>query len=310
MDIILLLMKSKEWGGILLRTSCLNHCLFCGVVPKQTKEEIEKDEFKILKNLKDFRAQEIKNIEISGNDPIEYEFITPLIRHIKKMGFHKVQLSTHGVGLDDAIFAKEIIDSGLDILRIPLYGSKSCIHDSVTQNEGSFFSTINGIKRIKQSNSNISFTISSLIMKQNKDDLFKICDLVKELNIENFYFSIPLVANSDYSYILSFSELSLRVIQIFEYSKKIGLKVDFTDIPFCFFGFNHSSINNHSLPPNLGKHFQPPNQFKTEIKDMPSYRLKEKLDFCKDCKCNNHCDGFNKNYLNFFGKPKFRPILE
>ena len=90
----------------------------------------------------------------------------------------------------------------------------------------------------------------------------------------------------------------------------MNYKVSFTEIPYCVFGYiDRARINNTCLPPNLGKYSQPPKILKTPIKDIPSYRLKRKIEMCKNCKASPFCDGFFINDIDrLFGTGDLEPL--
>jgi MoaA/NifB/PqqE/SkfB family radical SAM enzyme len=292
----------KDVGGVIINPFCGLSCLFCGGKEKASKNDLKKQEIKIFKNLKDLKRQGIKKIEISGSDPLEYENIIGLIKYIKKEGFNYVGISTNGVKLFDFCFLKKIMDSGVDSLRIPIYGSNAKIHDSVTQTLGSFDKTFSGIKNLLEKKSKIKIKSSCLIVKQNKDDLLNIMDFINKLDIEDFYFSIPCIVNNEDKFYIPFKDIGPYLKKIYQYVLKNNRKIFFLEIPFCIFNdFNLNNINNKCLPPNLGKYNQPPRKFKTEIPDIPSYRIKKKIDICVGCKAFNYCDGFFVNDINKFG---------
>lgn len=301
-------MAYKEWGGIILNPGCSNRCVFCGYVPRPTALEIKQQEISVAKNLVDFKNGGVRKIEISGGDPIEYEKIIPLVKYIKDMGFEYVQLSTHGNNLSDKIFVKELLKSGLDKLRIPLYGSNAKVHDSVTKLEGSFDSVLKGIKNVISESPHVQVQVSSLIMQQNKSDLTNLIDLMHKLKIIDFYFSVPCVSNSDYSYYIPFQELKPYAKKAYDHALKIGYKVVFREIPYCVFGKADTLIVNYDQPPNLGKYCQPPEKFRTSKKDLPSYRVKKKVKICERCKCSEFCDGFFVNDASKFGTGNLQPI--
>jgi len=300
---------TKEYGGLILNPYCSNYCVFCRRVPRATPSELKQQKINIAKNLVVLKKKGIKKIEISGADPIEYDKIASLIKYIKKSGFDFVQLSTNGKKLADELFLDELIDSGVDKLRIPIYGHKAEIHDLVTRRKGSFSATIKGIKKLLKKAPKTQIQITSLIVQQNKDYLIDIVDLVNKLKITDFYFSIPCVKNNDYSYYVPFKELGLYVQRVYNYALKINYHIYFMEIPFCIFGKVSDSINNTSLPPDNGKYCQPLKELRTSIKDLPSYRIKKKIDICNTCKAKNFCDGFFLNDIKKYGIGNLKPII-
>lgn len=304
-------MVNKEFGGVILSPYCSNFCIFCNPLRAKISDlELRQQEITIAKNLIDFKKKGFKKIEISGSDPIEYDKIIQLIKYIKKIGFEFIQLSTHGKRLCDESFLNGLISSGIDKLRIPIYGSNAKIHDSVTRTEGSFDTTLSGIKKLLKISPNIQIQISSLIVQQNKNNLIDLVDFVKRLKINDFYFSIPCIPNGDYSYYIPLKDLGPYVKRVYDHVLKIDYSIKFMEIPYCVFGKVNESINNSTLPPNLGKYCQPPQKHKSPIKDVPSYRLKKKIDMCNNCKCSNFCDGFFVKDINKFGVENLKPIRQ
>jgi len=310
------MLNKKDYGGIVLKPGCSNSCVFCGL-PEMRKTTVSSTEIRrqvvnSYKNLIDFKKQGIRNIVISGNDPLEYKRITQMIEYMKKTGFEFIQMATNGVRLSDNYFLDRFIKSGIDKLIIPLYGSNSKIHDSVTQTPGSFIRTLKGIKGILKKAADIKIQINSLILQQNKDNLLDLMDLVEsKLNIKDINFSIPCITNcSYYSYYIPFKDLGPYVRKIYDYALKMNYKISFTEIPYCVFGYiDRARIDNAGLPPNLGKYCQPPKPVKTSIKDMPSYRLKRKIKMCKNCKASPFCDGFFINDIDrLFGTGDLKPL--
>lgn len=304
-----MIIKQNIEGGIILNPYCSLHCVFCGGRQKATERELKEQEIRVYKNLQDFKKEGVKKISISGSDPIEYDKIIELIRYIKKEGFEFVNLSTHGTKLADSHFLNKLVSSGVDKLRIPIYGSNEKIHDSVTRTPGSFKQVTTGIKNLLKKRTNIKIQISCLIVQQNKNDLFKIVDFVDKLGVKDFYFSIPCLEEKDISFYIPLKNLGPYIKKLYDYALKINDKIQFLEIPFCVFGkFNLKNINNNVLPPNLGKYNQPPPAVRTSIPNLPSYRLKKKVDICIKCRASNFCDGFFINDINRFGIGKIKPI--
>jgi MoaA/NifB/PqqE/SkfB family radical SAM enzyme len=156
----------------------------------------------------------------------------------------------------------------------------------------------------------INIQVSCLIMQQNKEDLIGIIELVRSLGITDFYFSIPCIAKKDIPYYIPLKNLGKYVKLAYNYSNKIGYPVTFMEIPFCVFEAYDDNIKNSCRPPNLGKYCQPPPQFRSKVKNMPSYRIKEKTKICQECLCNKICDGFFKNDIKKFGLGDLSPIKE
>lgn len=164
-------MSDYTIGGIIIDPGCSNHCIFCRGRSLANVHSIKTQEHKIEESIKYFVKKKINHIEISGGDPIEYEKIVQLINLLRKKGFVFIQLSTHGRRFADKEFASQISGSGLKKVRIPIYGSNSEIHDSVTHSKGSFDETVKGIINLNSYAPEVEIQISCLVLQQNKNNL-------------------------------------------------------------------------------------------------------------------------------------------
>jgi MoaA/NifB/PqqE/SkfB family radical SAM enzyme len=303
------IIKDQRPGGVIISPGCRLACLFCGGHRKTPISEIKNQEIKIYKNLQYFKKNGVERISISGSDPIEYDNLIELVEYIKKEGFQEIDLSTHGEKFSDKSFTKKLITAGINKLRIPIYGSRAEIHDSITRTPGSFKKVVLGIKNLIENHPEVKIQISTLIFRENKDDLLNIVDFLNKLKIKDNYFSIPCLTEESSSFYIPFKELGPLVKKLYKYALKINSQTRFREIPFCIFGeLNTVNIENMGLPPNLGKYNQPPDIVKTEIPDLPSYRLKKKVAMCKLCKASDYCHGFFVNDINKFGTGKIQPI--
>lgn len=298
----------KEYGGVIIMPGCSLGCLFCSPDSRPSPQELRRQEINVYKNLLEFKQRGVGHLEISGSDPIEYDKILPLIRYIKAMGFETIQLSTHGVKLAEPEFFDEFIASGATKVRLPLYGSKAAVHDAITRTNGSFKKIITGIKSLLKKAPHIAIQVSTLIMPQNKNDLVGIIQLMRSLEINDFYFSIPCVADNDYSYYLPLKDAGPFVKKAWRHCAKVNFPAVFMEIPYCIFGLASSRINNQTSPPDLGQYCQPPQQHRSPIKDLPAYRLKKKAAICRRCRYRSSCDGFFVNDINKFGTGSLKPL--
>jgi len=304
-------MSLKEFGGIIINPFCSNYCIFCRKVPRATAEEFKKQEINIFKSLIELRKKGIRKIEISGSDPIEYEGIERLIKYVKDIGFEFVQLSSHGNKLGEDDFVKKIIKTGVNRLRIPVYGSRKQIHDSVTRKKGSFDLVLKGIRAIKKYAPAIEIQVTNLIMEQNKNDLTSWLELLNELVVGDYYLSVPFrknIAGNNHEYYIPMKDLPPYIKKVTKYSQKYNKPIRFMEIPYCVFGEIRDNIINNCLPPDHGRYCQPEGDLRTNIKDIPAYRLKSKSKICERCKANLFCDGFIKSDLDEFGAGSLKAI--
>jgi hypothetical protein len=248
-----------------------------------------------------------KRIELSGCDPGEYKAVYKLVKRLKDKGFEYVLLSTNGNRFSDQEFARELVENGLDAVKIPLYGSNAEIHDSVTRKKKSFNQAITALENFK--NLGIQVKINSLITQQNKLDLIDLFNLMTSIaDWKDCVFSVPCLTQfSDaISFYLPLKDLKEYLTPLIYYgmiNEKFPL---FAEIPFCSIGFRYPYICKSSVPPRGLQ--QPPDKFKSAQKDIPNYRVKKKLEMCKECSVIDKCDGFFVNDLDRYGPGDLKPL--
>lgn len=77
------------------------------------------------------------SITIGGGDPFQYRFTPELLRYAKSLGLF-VHVDTHGKTLQQSVGNIELIGSTVDLLGLPIDGSKREIHDQMRDSEGHF----------------------------------------------------------------------------------------------------------------------------------------------------------------------------
>lgn len=302
---------NQKIGCISIHAGCSLACPFCGGTPKPSPESLRAQELIAQKTLQEFKQRGIMTVDISSGDPIEYQYISELIDYMKKEGFC-VQLSTHGAGLADKSLADKIVAAGVDKLRIPIYGSCSKIHDVVVGKKGSFQKTISGIRYVLKKNNKIELLTSTLVLKQNKNDLLKILDLVSELKSNYHSIGVPCLVSRESSYYSSFyvplKDLPPYIKPTYGYVVRTKANIIFLEIPFCVFGEFNEVIYALGGPPDMGSYWKPDKNQQTEDKDLPAYRKKKKIEMCVSCSYVNYCGGFYVNDIEVFGAGNLHPI--
>ncbi|NTV28951.1 MAG: radical SAM protein [Candidatus Omnitrophica bacterium] len=303
---------NHEVGSVVLRPYCSNHCVFCRPLNEDSRlnrpalETMEKMAYAAISEL---RSQGYEKIEVSGADPLEYDGLPEYIKAVRQGGFSWVRVSTNGVRLADRHFTGALLDSGVDVFRIPLYGSRASVHDSVTREPGSFESVVRGIKNLQRSGKT-KILLTSLILKQNCLDLLGIFDLMGDLGCDDLYFSCAFVSNGDFSYYVPQKLLGPFVSKLIEHSAKRGRKVRFVDMPFCVVGYDNNFTRNSGLPAHLASGFGVPGHQKTEMPDLPNYRKKIQAAFCKGCEVANKCEGLLMHDILRYGSGALSPVIQ
>jgi radical SAM protein with 4Fe4S-binding SPASM domain len=218
-----------------LQYECNNRCNWC-YAPSEISSSKEKrfndkkeDEFiELVNNL------EVKKIILIGGEPSIYP---NLERIIKKISNKKIKTSmvTNGRKLKDYNFVKKLGDSGLKSLTISIEGSSPEIHDQITNVNGSFYETVQGIENsIKYG---FPTCTETTICRENQNDLENIVHFLEDKGISKRLFNIcgPCISdleNSDFS--IPLSEGSKLFEKVYTAAKTKNIKL-VTPVPICNF---------------------------------------------------------------------------
>ena len=299
---------------ILYDSQCSNRCVFCGGkkmgdIENNIKEEFEKIDRVVNKD------GLIEKIEISGNDPGEYEGLPDFVSLVKKKtGASEIVLATHGRSLADKKFLGKLIKSGVNHFTIPIYGHTPKIHDSVTKVEGSFKETLEGVRNIYLAKQKISFR--NLIMRENQGHLKELFYFLSKFPFYEFvHAGIPCFVENKKNFVASipdFIRLRSQLSDALKLCRYINFDLQLIDVPICLINFYYDRFVESNIPKEAYEHFEREKNCAYSIKGgsvIPDYRAKKKSKECENCIYNSICVGFFKTYVDSSLFP-FRPIVK
>jgi MoaA/NifB/PqqE/SkfB family radical SAM enzyme len=300
---------TKKYDTLILNLhdiGCKNHCVFCAsaeYLNQKIADQIAKEELKKLNCLK--QNKNIQSIIISGNDPIEYYNFIDFLKRIKKITNIGIFLQSHCVNFEDINYLKKVLEVGnVKFIQIPLYGHTAQIHDSITQNKGSFNSVMKAINNLKKLGFD-GIKLHTLFLKQNEKYLFKHFSFLLKFGYP-IDASLPCIPSYQDRYspklIKNIPDLK-KVFNFLKNIKKCGKNFDkifIYDIPLCLApGISNVSFST-GLPHKGYEHFKNIKIDKKYINKeiMPFYRILVKGPECSRCILDNKCKGITKPYLD------------
>lgn len=267
--------------------NCNSHCFMCHFAGSSNKINISDEQYnKLLEHMK---KGNYKMIRFTGGEPLLHKEIINFILKAKEIGL-KTSIITNGYLLP--LFAKRLINAGLDECIISLDGSSSDIHDKLRNFKGCFDNIIDGIKQLKKSN--IILRVNTVVSVKNIQDLSNIYDLLIELNIDQW--SIIPIKSKD----ILWNKNSKKYYLAFVDKVKNSNKIKFLGYSKNFAGFSEEEINNtFSNNINLkvkgqckvvdNVRFYIPDKDLLIPCNCASHRLKE-IPFCLDGSMEENCE--------------------
>jgi len=287
---------------------CNENCIHCYAKNTEYKDrkELSFEEIRLL--LDELHKLNVLKVTFSGGEPFIRKEFLEIFEYARKKGF-VVDIFSNGLLADDYIIDK-IARLYPRSFQSSIYSANPEIHDSITRVKGSFFKTIETLKKFKQKG--VPINIKTILMKQSIKDYEKIKELANNLGA-TYQIDISLTAknNGDRS-TLKYRVTDEKDIEKILLDKDIDLYVsdDFIkegiigehrndDGFICGAGTNGLSINPYGeVYPCTALKFKIGDVRKQSISDI-WYNSKELKYFrnlkwkdlkdCVDCEYKNYC---------------------
>lgn len=161
-----------------ISSRCNENCIHC-YIPSSYKCSIMSENL-FTDILEQCSSLNVLNLTISGGEPMLNPYLKDFLLRCKQKNF-SVNLLTNLTLLSNELL--DVISSTpLISVQTSLYAMDASIHDSITRNKGSFWKTVDGIRRLHERN--VPLQINCPIMKQNKMYFGDVLRFAKSLNIE------------------------------------------------------------------------------------------------------------------------------
>ncbi len=218
-----------------LQYACDNKCNWCYAPSRinHSRNKVYSDfiETRFLNLISDL---DVKKVILIGGEPSTYGNIERVISKISKYDIN-VSMVTNGRKLEDLNFVRRIKDAGLNSLTISIEGSTSEIHDSITNVDGSFYQTNQGI------NNSVSLGIptstETTICRENEGDLENVVSFLENRGISHRLFNIcgPCVSDlQDSTYTIPLSKGAKIFERVYKSAEEKNVRL-VTPVPICNF---------------------------------------------------------------------------
>ena len=206
--------KRFQGNDLTITLRCNNNCLFC---PKEFLYDIcLKDSFTDLKhNLEELRKVS-DSVTISGGEVTILECFFDMLSLCKKLDFRRVSIITNGRKFSNMEFANLAYSKGIDDFGVSVYSSNPEVHDRITQVEGSFDETIQGLKNLVFLGAVVRVNIT--ISRYNEKDITKTIKSLYKMGIRKFQLISVVSRYSEHVY-----DTDVVREEVIELSK-VGLK--------------------------------------------------------------------------------------
>ena len=285
-----ILSRRANHNTVLVTERCNNSCLFCSQPPKTGNDDWLLSQSALA--IASFSLNDV--VGVSGGEPLLYgddflHFIDFIIENSPGTALHVL---TNGRKFSDVSFTRQMKERSEKIkitFGIPLYSSRSSVHDYLVGSEGAFDETVRGL--INAGNSGINIELRIIPTQANYTELDDIVEFTGRVfsNINQISLmgleSIGWARKNWSSIFVEHDSYSEKILSAVETAHRSGIPLTIFNYPLCH------------LPERAW-------EFATQsISDWKNYYPKE----CDECTQKSSCAGYFSSSKGRFHQPP-RPI--
>lgn len=305
-------MKRKGYLDLKVGYSCNNSCIHCVIKDYEAAlirngQEIDCTTEECLNLIRDAVRRDVASITITGGEPTIRKDFFELLQACRDAGL-KVGVQTNGRMFYNQEFCKKLEDCGTPRFVIALHGPDATTHDRISQRQGSFIQTSEGIRNLCSAGYHVTGKL--VISRINAPSLVGTMQLMASLGIKDALFAFPHGhgnARVNYREIAPrFSELREEIDNLTRIAGEMSFGLTLEAFPLCVLNDPGYVYEFRFLLP--GARLCRPSH--TDEFDWDVLRPKDKKKFaqCCSCSCDRFCEGPWREYPETFGDSEFQPL--
>lgn len=287
--------------------ACNNHCVFCAQGHKRDAcGALSLDA--LIARLKEVRPH-TRGLVLTGGEPALYKKIIPLVRAARALGFGPIQLQTNGRMLSYPHVIAALVDAGISEFSPSLHGSTPEVHDALTQAEGSWAQSLQGIRAALATG--LPVVTNSVITRDNVEDLPSLVELLGAVGVRQAQLAFVHPVGTAFE---RFDEVVPRLADVvpqLAWSRAIAqrweMRLVTEAIPYCFLRGMEELCVEDDIPPTtvVDLDGQAANYTEWRVVEGKSHGPP-----CEGCASRQRCEGPWREYPDRFGWSEFVPIAE
>ncbi|MGM9999212.1 MAG: radical SAM protein [Candidatus Bruticola sp.] len=295
--------------------SCNDACIHC--VVDDFRDALKNKHMKQDKTFAEI-AQEMRSarergdtLVITGGEPTIRSDFWDIVQLAKELDYN-IMLQSNGRAFSDWAFAQNLNNyRGIFNFCIALHGPTATVHDKITQRNGSFAETVQGLRNIHKLG--FSFSGKIVISLQNFRLLPEIADKFAELQAESIDIAFPHAqgrASKMWELVVPrYKDVSPFVKEAARRLQQKHVNVRLETFPYCTVsGYEHlvgeifQQTQAYSEINQYGSNFGASNW--SELRPT----IKEKFPPCLSCRFRLVCEGPWNEYAYRYGGEEFKPV--
>jgi len=266
---------------------CNNHCTFCAV---GTRTQVDGHPERQREFLDKYRQHGVTMVDFDGGEPTLNPELVPLIKHARRIGYERINVTTNGRLAVYEDFAEKLVRSGLTTLLFSIHGPNKKIHSSQVGVPEAFEQSVKGIENcLKYAPKGVEIGMNITLTKGNFRSLGEVAQLAYDLGLRwlNIQFLTPF-GRATKLHAPDTAEAAAVTREVID-AWKSRMKVNVINLPWCFL----PGYDAH-LEGDLGKLARHMIFVNNETVNLANYlaERREKKEVCESCPHACFCGGF------------------
>jgi MoaA/NifB/PqqE/SkfB family radical SAM enzyme len=297
--------ETERMLSIHLTDRCNNRCQFCVVdSPSILKDLVSRE--RVLSFLEENADFGYRGVNLHGGEATTRRDFLEILTAIRDLGYPTVILQTNARKLSRADFARKCIDLGVEKFVVSVHGSRSEVHDAITQVPNSLRHAVHGIRNVKALGAHVR--TNSVVSELNYTDVPDIMSLVVDLGVDHINIS---ALHTQGTAMKNFHAVTPRYRDIEPYVAEAVRRVEASGIVLTLEGFPFCTItgNEHHVVDWDRQKFKMlfRNNVLDDYEDYMDHAMRVHGSPCVGCPQRVRCGGVYKEYVDAFGWDEFTP---
>jgi MoaA/NifB/PqqE/SkfB family radical SAM enzyme len=266
---------------------CNNHCTFCAV---GTRTQVDGHPERQREFLDKYRQHGVTMVDFDGGEPTLNPELVPLIKHARRIGYERINVTTNGRLAVYEDFARKLVRSGLTTLLFSVHGPNKKIHSSQVGVPEAFEQSVKGIENcLRFAPEGVELGMNITLTKGNFRSLGDVAKLAYDLGLRwlNVQFLTPF-GRATKLHAPDTAEAAAVTRGVID-AWKGRMKINVINLPWCFL----PGYDAH-LEGDLGKLTRHMIFVNNETVNLANYlaERREKKEVCEGCPHSCFCGGF------------------
>ena len=267
--------------------ACNNHCTFCAV---GTRTQLDGFAPRQREQLARYRERGVTMVDFDGGEPTLHPELLDLIRHARKIGYTRVNVTTNGRRCAYEGYAAALANAGLTSLLFSVHGHNARMHAQQVGVAEAFEQTVEGIENcVRLAPRGVELGMNITLTKGNVPHLAAMGELAWSLGLRwiNVQFLTPF-GRATRHVAPDTAEAAARTQALID-TWRGRMKIQVINLPFCFM----PGYEDH-LEGDLGKLSRHMVFVNNETVNLSEYLSERRTPrpICTDCPHACFCGGF------------------